>query len=328
MSRPTSTAAPAGTTAYRWDHLRPEDVQTWAALTNHLAQADGTDEFFDAEDLAEELAEHGLDPARDTWGVWDGPDLVAYGQVRVAFNPDADGRTRVSLSGGVHPDHRGRGIGRRLIGQQEERGRAVALQRRPGDDVFWRADGGLEGASVRRLLEHRGYAIARYFNQMVRPVPGDPVQVREGLTLVSPSEEMEEPLRAAHDLAFRDHWGSTETTAEGWHDHWVSRSSRMEVSSVALDDDGRPLAYVLCAEWVDRELYVNIVGTVPEARGRGLARAALTRSIALAAESGRYDKIDLHVDSASPTGATRLYEAVGFTLDKTFASYQRAADAS
>lgn len=71
--------------------------------------------------------------------------------------------------------------------------------------------------------------------------------------------------------SFRDHWGSAQTAPESWHDHWASRSARMGVSSVALDPAGRPLAYALCAEWVDRELYVNIVGTVPSARGRGLA---------------------------------------------------------
>jgi ribosomal protein S18 acetylase RimI-like enzyme len=94
-----------------------------------------------------------------------------------------------------------------------------------------------------------------------------------------------------------------------------------------LDASGRPLAYVLCGEWTPRELYVNLVGTVPEARGRGLARAALARTIDVAGASGDFDVVDLHVDSASPTGATRLYEAVGFTLKKTFATYQRDASA-
>ncbi|MGI8949477.1 MAG: GNAT family N-acetyltransferase [Ornithinimicrobium sp.] len=125
--------------------------------------------------------------------------------------------------------------------------------------------------------------------------------------------------------SFRDHWGSAQTAPESWHDHWASRSARMGVSSVALDPAGRPLAYALCAEWVDRELYVNIVGTVPSARGRGLARACLEHTIARASASGDYDTIELHVDSASPAGATRLYERVGFGLDKTFAAYERAA---
>jgi ribosomal protein S18 acetylase RimI-like enzyme len=56
-----------------------------------------------------------------------------------------------------------------------------------------------------------------------------------------------------------------------------------------------------------------------------LPRACLEHTIARASASGDYDTIELHVDSASPTGATRLYERVGFGLDKTFAAYERAA---
>lgn len=318
-----STAA--ADTAYRWHHLRHEDVAAWCALTTTLATADGTDELYQPEDLAEELDEHGVDPAQDSWAVWHGDQLVAAGQVRVAFHPDQDGRTRVWLGGGVHPEHRGRGIGRRLLAEQERRGLEVARARQPGRPVFWRADGGLEGASVRRLLEHRGYAVARYFNQMTRALPGAALPAPAADRLVSPGDDLEEAVRLAHNLAFRDHWGSTEQTAQTWHDHWAARSSRPAVSSVALDEHGTPLAYVLCGEWVPRELYVNLVGTVPSARGRGLARACLARTISLAATSGAYDKVDLHVDSASPTGATRLYETVGFHVDKTFASYQRDA---
>lgn len=74
---------------------------------------------------------------------------------------------------------------------------------------------------------------------------------------------------------------------------------------------------------MDRQAYVNLVGTVPHARGRGVAAAALARTLGLAARSGRYDIIELDVDSDSPTGATRLYEKVGFTLKHQTASMRR-----
>ena len=38
---------------------------------------------------------------------------------------------------------------------------------------------------------------------------------------------------------------------------------------------------------------------------------------------GTYDTIELHVDSVSPTGATLLYERLGFEATKVFAAYQR-----
>lgn len=322
----TSTPAQPSATAYRWDHLRPEGIETWTTLTNTLAEADRTDEFFEAEDLLEELGEHGVDPALDTWAVFEGAVMVAFGQVRVSMTPDHDGRARIWLSGGVHPEHRGRGIGRELIARQEERGAALAAQRLPGASAFWRCDGGLEGATVRRLLEHRGYGIVRYFNLMQRPLPGEPVpepDLPEGVRLLCPEDSHESAVHAAHTLAFRDHWGSAEQSREQWHDHWSARSNEPDLSVLAVDAEGRVLTYVLAAQWVAGELYVNLVGTVPDARGRGLARAALARVIERAGAAGRHRLVDLHVDSASPTGATRLYEAVGFGLHKTFAAYER-----
>lgn len=313
---------------HRWNHLRPEDVQAWAELTATLARVDDTGEVYSAEDLAEELVESGFDPVRDSIAVWSGEQLAGYGQLRVSMNPDGEGRVRCSLGGGVHPDHRGRGIGRRLMDVLERRAVELAAERHPGRPAFWRAGGGaLATDPVRALLAHRGYEVVRWFNELARPLPGDPLDVASpaGVRLVRPTEELREAVRDAHNRAFADHWGSSPMTSEVWADHWGSRTSRPAVSTVALGPDGSVLGYVLCAQWVERELYVNIVGTVPHARGRGVARAALADTIARAAASGSFDVIELEVDSASPTGATRLYDALGFTSTKVFPTYQRDA---
>lgn len=314
----------ADDTTYTWGRLTRDGIEQWAALTNLLATVDDTGEFYEVDDLAEELDETGFDPEQDSWAVWAGDQLVAYGQLRVSLTLDHDGRARCSVAGGVHPDHRRRGIGGALMTQMEARAQQLAAERHPGAEGFWRGDGGLEGSSVRAMLAGRGYEIVRYFNEMKRPVPGEPITVPAvDATLVSPADEHEEAVRVAHNLAFRDHWGSAESTPESWHDHWTARSGRPAVSTLALGPDGEVLAYVLVGQWVDREAYVNIVGSVPAARGRGLAAACLARTIDLLARSGDYDTVDLHVDSVSPTGATRLYERVGFTLAKTFAAMQK-----
>ncbi len=315
----------SGDTAYRWDHLGLDDVHQWASLIDALASADETDEHYGPDDLAEELQAHGLDSRRDTIAVWDADTLIGFGQIRVSHTLDAEGQVRVWLSGGVHPDYRGRGIGQRLFEVSEARGSALAHERHPGVAAFWRADGNLEGASVRPLLEHRGYEIVRYFNQMKRPIPGECTLVvgTPGVRIVGPTREDCEPLRSVHNRAFEDHWGSAHTTRETWVEHWNAASSRLSMSSVALNHNGEPLAYALCGQHTDGILYVNIVGTHPQARGRGLARACLSNTIALAHADGNYDTIELHVDSDSPTGATRLYEDLGFQATKVFAAYQR-----
>ena len=314
-------------TTLRWTHLTSDAVEQWAELTNLLATVDGTEEFYEPADLAEELEESGFTPETDSWAVWDEDRLIAYGQLRVSAGLDDEGRASARLGGGVHPDWRGRGIGRELVRRMEARGRDLAGERHPGAPAILRASGELDGSPTRRLLTHLGYAVVRHFNDLARSVPGDPLSVPEiaGVALISPTQEHEKAVHVAHVAAFADHWGSTPSSEEGWHDHWSSRSGRREVSTLAVDETGAVLAYVLVSQWVPRELYVTIVGTVPQARGRGLAAACLARTLLLAADSGEYDTVELTVDSESPTGATRLYERLGFTLARTTAAMQKDA---
>ena len=64
-------------------------------------------------------------------------------------------------------------------------------------------------------------------------------------------------------------------------------------------------------EEVADETYVSLVGTDPERRGEGIARALLTEVVAASADAGR-PVVTLEVDADSPTGADRLYASIGF----------------
>lgn len=313
------------TDTLRWTHLTTDDVVAWSELTNHLAEVDGTDETYTPELLAEELEEHGFSPEQDSWAVWDGDRLVGYGQIWVSLTPDHEGRARCFLGGGVHADWRRRGIGGGLMDRMEARAAELAAERHPGIPAYLRSGGGLEGSSVRRMLSGRGYAVVRYFNDLTRPLPGGALPDPEvaGATLVGQSDDLEEAVRTAHNAAFRDHWGAAEITAEQWRHYWHSRAGRPELSTLALDEDGQVLAYVLAGQYVPDTLYVTIVGTVPQARGRGLAAACLTRTLRLGIETGEFETARLDVDSESPTGATSLYERLGFVTARTFASMSR-----
>ncbi|WP_162802763.1 GNAT family N-acetyltransferase [Ornithinimicrobium avium] len=318
-----TSATPRGT-VYRWTPLTEADVPAWANLVNHLAEVDGTEEFYREDDLREELTFAGFDPARDSLTARDEGQIVGFAQVTVPTTPDNEGNGRGYVSGGVRADHRGRGIGRELMDRMEPRAEQLVRERHPGRDAYLRAGGGLEGSSASRMLRARGYRVVRYYDELARPLRGG-IQVPEppGVELLSPTAQHEQAARTAHNDAFRDHWGSGPQSAETWHDHWTARSGRPEVSTLAVTPQGEVLSYVLCTEWVDRQLYVDLVGTVRAARGRGLARAALLRTVDLAGRSGAYDVIELGVDSENPSGATRLYEGVGFVPKLRTTAMQR-----
>lgn len=308
-----------------WSTLTTESVPQWTELTNLLAEVDDTDEFYDVEDLAEELVEHGFDAERDSWAAWEGEQMVAFGQLRVSLELTAEGDARADLTGGVHPQWRGRGIGTELLARMEPRAVELAAERHPGAPILLRASGGKEGSDAWPLLTDHGYAPARYFTDMRRDLPGEAIPAVENPHIQAFMPDLTEPLRHAHNDAFATHWGSTPQTPERWADTIGARSFRAAESRVLMDDGGAVLAYVLCGEWVARELYITLVGTVQAARGQGLARQVLLATVADAAASGKYDVVELGVDSANPTGAGNLYASVGFTPIRTQATFTKRA---
>jgi mycothiol synthase len=303
-----------------WQPLSAETVAEWAELTNLLAEADGTEEFYEAEALAEELREPGVDPRLDTVGVWRGGVLAGFGQLRVSSGL-FEGQARAYIVGGVRPDQRGLGLGTEIMDRMEARALELADQRHPGVPVLLWVSGGLEGASVRRMLEHRGYRIMRYHHEMSRPMPGV-VPPPPELPVRPYSAELEEAVRLAHNDAFSTHWGSTPADSADWGDMVRSRTFRPDCSFVSLGSDGEVQAYVLVAQWVPGEAWVNLVGTRQRARGAGLARACLAASLRAIAEQG-YAKAGLDVDSENASGAGALYASFGFQLDRVIARYGR-----
>ena len=314
------------TEQYRWSSIKEDDVESWAELTNHLAAVDGTEEFHSAEDRLEELQDAHTDPATDTVAVWHGEQMVGFGTVSVKLNPDREGRAGVGLDGGVHADHRRRGIGAELMTRLEARGRESVSEKHPDRAYHFSTGGGRHGSSARAFHLGRGYEVARYFNLMGRALATDDSAqtilgrpMPSSMVIRAPQPQDDKAVFDAHAAAFVDHWGSAPPVASVWHEQWTSRSARPGVSRIAVDPSGTVLAYVLCGQWVPRELYVNLVGTIPEARGQGLGSALLATTVEAAASSGDYDAIDLDVDSESPTGATRIYERLGFTIKHTTA---------
>lgn len=73
----------SGATTYRRGGLGLECVRQWADLVNTVARADGTEEFVEAEDLAEEFTSTTFDPALDSWAIWFGSDLLGDGHISV-----------------------------------------------------------------------------------------------------------------------------------------------------------------------------------------------------------------------------------------------------
>lgn len=323
-----------------YDWIRNENVQAWAELTNHLAVVDCTDEFYEAEDLLEELHEPGMAPERDTVAVWDGNKLVGFAQLRVGHQL-REGLSRVSITGGVHLEYRRQGLGTKLMDIMEFRARQKSAQLHPGAPAVVDMWGNSPGHSAGALAQARGYLPARYFQDMTvnsksYRKSATELGVKDSLAVLPYSPDWAEPIRLLDNQAFADHWGSTPKTADEWEAMTSARTFRAEYSRILVEEHpgslrARVLSYVLSSEWVPNELYVARVGTARDSRGKGYAGRLMSDVISAALAHG-FTEVGLSVDAQSPTGAVGVYERLGFAVTRTGTMYRKeilqAAEAS
>lgn len=316
-----------GEDAVEWRHPTKDDVPAWAELVRACEAVDRTGEHLDEDDLAEEFDAPLRDPA-NAWFGFDGGELVAFGWawgMAGAANPH-----RVQLWGAVHPARRRRGIGSALLVRLEERGRAVHHALHPGERgvLELTADEHEEGRLV--LATRSGYEPLRYWFEMGRSLDGElpPAGPVAGLELVPYAAELDDEVRAAHNEAFADHWGSAARTEAEWRSYSVGRHFRPDMSFV-VRDGAEVAGYLISHHYPadaeatgQRDGWIVAVGTRRPWRGRGVARALIGAALA-AYRRGGFDQALLGVDAANPTGALGLYERLGFRSVRTAISYAK-----
>lgn len=317
-----------------WRSLRPEDAAAGAELMAAAEAVDQTGEHYSGEDLEQEMRDESLDLAADTWAVLDASRLVGYGAVH--------GQTQVwdvgtvGCHGVVHPDYRGRGIGRRLLAEQLARAEALHAERHPG--VPARITVGVydHDESAKALVKAAGLTASRQFFDMERDLRTDapaPWAARPPLRIVPFETARDEEVRRAHNVAFREHYASTERNPASWKQWFTgSRNFRAELSFLALDgrgEDAAVAAYLLGyfytadeAATGRREAWIGQLGTLPAWRGRGAGSALLAHALSAYRAAG-YQQAGLDVDSANGSGALGLYERVGFRVTHSVTSWER-----
>jgi mycothiol synthase len=308
--------------------LAPGDVRDWVALLTAIQDGDGSDEFPSEQDLREAFGRPDEDFPRGSLAIYDGPTMVGYGVLtsRSAAEPVHDMR----YEGGVHPSYRGRGLGGELLDWAEKAAVPLHDDRHPGRPLSL-SSGCLSGnAGAVALHEQRGYQPVRWFHSMIRDLTAaipEPV-VPAGVRIVGYQPDMAEHARLVRNESFRDHWGSTETSAELWAHLLASDAFRPGFSFLAYEGS-EPLGMLMSYEYEayqaktgHRDLYIGLVGTRAPGRKRGIATTLLTTAMS-AARSDGYDQASLGVDADSLTGAVRLYEHVGFTVALTWTAFRK-----
>jgi mycothiol synthase len=314
-----------------WQPLSHDLLPLWLQLHETLNEADGGHEHLGLDDLHDELEPDWIDLAQNSRIALDADgEARAFGLVQI--RPGDITLLRAACWGGVHPDFRGRGIGRALLAWQTERAAALVAQRREKLGSHTPAGALMiveeRAESAARLAERTGFELSRYFFVMRRdlstPVPT--IAVPDRLRMLSFDQAVaEDPgvddaLRLAHNEAFEHHWGFQPWSAQTWQ-QWETgqRDFRGDWSFLALDGDqvaGYALSAGFRTEWETlgwSQGWTSKLGVRAPWRGIGLAKTLLAASMrAFAADGMQYAGLD--VDSDNPTGAVGLYNALGYQV--------------
>ncbi|MCD9142755.1 GNAT family N-acetyltransferase [Streptomyces albireticuli] len=311
--------------------LEAADIAALAALREEVERTDRTGIHHDLADIREEFTDPKLDLAHDTLGAWQGTRLVAYALV---YEPETvRGVLRFDTAGAVDPAYRRRGLGTRMVDWMRARARALHAERAAEVPGELHLDGISTNAGLAALAERAGFAPSRYWFTMSRDLRTAATSLPEaaapaGLRLAPFAWSYDEAVRLAHNEAFLDHWDFAEADEADWRTwNTGSRSFRADVSAVLLDAGDHVAAYLLADEYdADtaatgvRSCAVAHLGTRRAYRGKGAARALLAHTLRAARDQG-YDRAELVVDTANPTGALGIYESLGFVNKRTLVTY-------
>ncbi|MGE0540014.1 MAG: GNAT family N-acetyltransferase [Dehalococcoidia bacterium] len=292
-----------------------DDAPAVASLIAACQQADIGKPEMTTEELLQDW--HGIDLSEEAVVVVDGAG-------RIVGSADILNRSYVSVSvyGYVHPEHRGRGVGRFLVDWGEQWAGDRMNLAPPDARVSVRHYVLASHASARALIEGAGYLPVRgvyvmEIDLLASPEPRWPegIMVR---TFIPGQDE-----RAAfetHEDAFRDHWGRPPGTFE----RFLSMTQQPEFDPTLwfLASDRGELAGVTLAKTVAGRGWVEGVGVRRPWRGRGLALALLQHAFAAFHERG-VRNVGLSVDAESLTGAPRVYDRAGMRVTQSYVIHEK-----
>lgn len=315
-----------------------EDLPRYVALLQACEAEDQTGRTSSIEGMSHMFSMPGVNIERGIWllpeSAEENAPLLAAGFMLLLPMYVSDA---LAIHVSVRPDWRHKGVEQGLIKFLESQAQENIYVPHPVK-VYALAEG--QGDYQHRLYAEAAYQPVRWFQTLHRDLNlsqkeahGLGVEAPTGLHIrplqTDTLEQDIEDLHLALTEAFLDHWNPTEMTLEQTRHMVMAPHFRPDLTLLAYDENGEVAG--ACRNVIrtnynlqmgTREGAIDELGVRRPYRRHGLGRALLQRSFQLLKEVGM-DTVTLMVDSQNLTGATRLYEAVGFVERRRSAIYEK-----
>ncbi|MDQ3705382.1 MAG: GNAT family N-acetyltransferase [Chloroflexota bacterium] len=315
-------------------HYRGEsDLPGMVTVLDACRSADNESQVTTLDELQRQYANpKNCDLQKDVVMVEADGKLIGYNRV-TWWKEVEDGSYVYSHWGFVHPDWRGKGIGRALFHRAEARIREIAAEH-PADAPKF-LDAGADDAVVgtTELIKSEGYQPIRHWYDMVRPNLDDipDIPLPEGIEVRPTNRADREQMHkiwAAEVEAFKDHWGEGETEEADFERWGTWGKFTPELWMVAWEGEEvvGMVRNFIDYDWnartgIKRGWTENISVRRPWRKKR-IAKALIARSLHLLKLLGLKEAA-LGVDTENPSGALQLYQSMGYEVVKSGTSYRK-----
>lgn len=232
----------------------------------------------------------------------------------------------------INPDYLNCGIGTVLTDWAEKKAQENISKAPPKSKVIVRASNFLKMETSSFFLNDNGFSLSRYYFRMKMNL----LQEQNYITLnpcirietFTKRKNLKEIIDCSEDC-FLDHWGWWRMPDDELWEDWNHRIKSnpyhdAELWFLAMDNDklvGLCLADSGMNNYPDTG-YIDMICVRKEYRKKGIA-FSLLQLTNLELKKRNKKAVTLHVDGSSLTGATRVYEKVGFQVDQTRMMFEK-----
>lgn len=263
--------------------------------------------------INEKLSQPGFNPESDIFIVEAAGDAVGFADILPEL-----GIERVLADCWLLPDHRGKGLGRKLLKTVNRRAGKLGAR-------FIHVSIRNDNVNGKNILPRLGFKYVRRYLELALDISSLEHQelehAFEGCRHLQEGEE--ELLAQIQNRSFGKHWGyDPNTTASIAHD--VGRSHRSPKDVVLVCEEDTVIGYCWTEIIGKGQGRIYMIGSDPDYRGQGIGRKTLLAGLARMKSMG-IKSVLLTVDSENKA-ARSLYESIGFKQKQGYLWFEMPVD--